>query len=119
MAWIAEHLDLDGWISAGGANRTYWFVSSVPAAAPDYPIVQDWVRGEEAADKPVRSFLWKVEVDCSNKRQRLVESYNYRGNNLRGPFAPVSTAAQSDWRDTADGSVWRTMVDAICRGQRR
>ena len=119
LEWIAEHLDLDGWISAGGANRTYWFVSSLPNTAPDYPLVQDWVRGEEAADKPARSFLWRIEVDCSSKRNRLLESYNYSRNNLRGRFAAIPTTANADWRDTAEGSVSRTIVETICRGARR
>jgi hypothetical protein len=116
--WINEHLDLDGWIVSAGAEHTYWFVSSIPSAAPDYPIVRDWVRGEHSDDVKTRSFLWRMEADCSKKRQRVLESYTYRDNNLRGPY--VSTPSfGNDWLDTKQGSVMRGVVDSMCQGARR
>jgi hypothetical protein len=95
-----------------------WFVSAIPAGAPDYPIVRDWVRAEYAKDVEDRSFLWRIEVDCSNLRQRVTDSYIYRDNNLRGPFQPFANP-RLEWKPTEEGAVMRTIVDAICRGARR
>jgi hypothetical protein len=117
-AWIDAHIDLDGWITVNGVKQAYWFVSSVPTSAPDYPIVRDWVRVEHSDDGIVRSSLFRIEVDCADSRQRILESYNYRDNNLRGPFRPMPHVKE-ELKATTSGSVMSSVVDAICRGARR
>lgn len=115
--WIDSYIDEEGWISAGGANRTAWFVSSLPNEGASYPLVQDWVRGEHATELPARSFLWRIEAECSTGRQRILESFQYENNNLRGIFVEGGDAL-GKWIDVPSGSVMESVVQTICRGAR-
>ena len=116
--WVEAHVAMDNWLFVGGGDRQFWFVSALPNAATNYPIVRDWVRWEVAEDEPgSRSSLMEVEVDCEKSRARVLEAYSYRQNNLRGPCY-VAEIPPEKWEPAARGAIRETFVQAICRGAR-
>jgi len=118
QAWVTSHILHDDWLLVGGADAQYWFVSSLPTDAPDYPILRDWVRAEIARDGAFsKSMLLYIEVDCDKKRYRTLEYYHYLYNNLRGSFYTGEESADK-WIDVRQGSNAQAFTQSICRGAR-
>ena len=116
--WVEAHIQMENWILIGGSDRQFWFVSSLPNPAPNYPLVRDWIRWEVAEEEPgSKSSLMEVEVDCSKSKARVLETFLYRQNNLRGPFY-VGNEDLEKWTEAGKGSIRQTFVQAICRGAR-
>ena len=118
-AWAARYLDMDDWMIAGFNNGSFWLVSSEKAPRNSYPIVQDWVRFEQASPLNPKllnaSALWQMEMDCSKSAYRTIRSINYRYNNLRGPVLGNRTDDDAKFSTPPPQSVGDAFVQAVCQ----
>jgi len=115
--WGKAHIAQEDWLMVGSIGGRLWLVSALPSSdVSTYPLVRDWIRAEVATDeRPPKSLLSYMEVDCDKQRARSIETYLYDHNNLRGPVY-VPQSGPDRWEDAPKGSLRATFISSICRG---
>lgn len=120
-AWIGAHLETDGWVVLAADDLAVALGSADGVAVRADGIVTGLVRHEyyeptdigghiSASNTQVR------QIDCANRRYRVVEMHLYRDNNLVGELASMSRA-DSQWFDLREGSVIARVSARMCEAE--
>jgi hypothetical protein len=120
QAWSQANVDTDGWLMVGstsqGGNGIAWYLADQSAPGSKYPLMQEWVRGENASH--VGSILARWEIDCEQVRSREVERVFYAGNNLHGTATVVPAGDAGKWTNPPRASIGETIIQRVCRDAR-
>lgn len=120
-AWIGAYLETDGWVvlAADGVAVAFGSTDGVEVGADG--IVTGLVRHEyyrptdlgghvSASNTQVR------QVDCANRRYRVVEMHVYRDNNLSEELASRAMP-DAQWFDIREGSVIGRVSARMCAAE--
>jgi hypothetical protein len=116
-AWSKAHIDTDGWVLVGSTDKNRhavaWYVAEQSAPGSKYPLVQEWVRGENASLPG--SILTRWEIDCVEKRSREVERVFFERNNLHGRSKVLPEADGGKWTSLRANSIGDAVIRRVCR----
>lgn len=119
--WIGAYLETDGWVVLAADDLAVALGSADGVAVGAEGIVTGLVRHEyyrpsdigghvSASNTQVR------QVDCVNRRYRVIEMHLYRDNNLGEELASMSRA-DAQWFDLREGSVIARVSDRMCAAE--
>ena len=116
-AWAADHVDADGWILIGSSSNgkvgLTWFVADQSAPGSKFPLMQEWIRAENASTPG--SILTRWEIDCSARRSRELERVFYDANNLHGRATLVAEGDGGKWMTPPRDSIGDSVIKRVCR----
>ena len=118
--WAQAHVDADGWVlvgtSSNGKAGLAWYIADQSAPGSKFPLMQEWIRAENASQ--AGSILTRWEVDCDGRRSRELERVYYDQNNLHGRAALVAEGDGGKWMSPPRDSIGDSVIKRVCRDAR-